>query len=101
MAKESRDAVISVRISEEDQQRLRELAAARGTSVSELVRGIVLREISDPPAAGPTVTAAQCRPQRLPTTGAGTRAPSADQGIFWGEHGHATVAGSTITVRYS
>jgi uncharacterized protein (DUF1778 family) len=101
MAKESRDAVISVRISEEDQQRLRALATARGTSVSELVRGIVLREISEPVTAARTVTGTQCRSQRVTTT-ATTRAPSADEGVFWGEeHGQATVAGATITVRYS
>jgi len=99
MAKESRDAVISVRISEEDQARLRALAAARGTSVSELVRGIVLREISDPAAAATTYTSTECRAPRGTTSGA-TRAPSADQGVFWSDQDRATVAGATITVRF-
>lgn len=100
MAKESRDAVISVRISEEDQARLRALAAARGTSVSDLVRSVVLREISEPAAAARTVTSTECRSRSGPATGT-TRAPSADQGVFWGDQGGDTVAGSTITVRYS
>jgi hypothetical protein len=101
MAKESRDAVISVRISEEDQARLRALAAARGTSVSELVRSIVLREIGEPASAATTFTSTECRgPQG--TTTAAARAPSADQGVFWSDQdqGQDRVAGATITVRY-
>src|SRR4051812_20480457 len=98
MAKESRDAVISVRISEEDQARLRALATARGTTVSELVRSIVLREVSEPAAATPTYTSTECRgPQG--TTTAAARVRSADQGVFWHEPGQATVAGATIIVR--
>src|SRR5690349_15708538 len=62
MAKESRDAVVSVRISEDDQARLRKLATERGTSVSELVRTVVVREVSEtvtpPRAAGVTSGAA-------------------------------------------
>ncbi|HEV7964459.1 MAG TPA: DUF6290 family protein [Actinoplanes sp.] len=101
MAKEARDAVISVRISEEDQARLRALAATRGTSLSELVRSIVLREISEPASAGATFTSTECRGPRGTTTAA-ARAPSADQGVFWSDQdqGQATAAGATITVRY-
>jgi len=99
MPKESRDAVISVRISEEDQARLRALAAARGTSVSELVRGIVLREIGDPSPAATSYPASECRAPRGTNTGA-TRAPSADQGVFWSDQDRATVSGATITVRF-
>ena len=100
MPKESRDAVISVRISEEDQARLRALAAARGTSVSELVRSIVLREISDPAPPATTYTSAECRAPKGSTTAA-PRHPSADQGVFWSDQGAATVAGATITLRWS
>ena len=100
MPKESRDAVISVRISEEDQARLRALAAARGTSVSELVRSIVLREISDPAPPATTYTSAECRAPKGSTTAA-ARHPSADQGVFWSDQGAATVAGATITLRWS
>jgi hypothetical protein len=99
MPKESRDAVISVRISEEDQAKLRALAAARGTSLSELVRGIVLREVNDPPAVAATFTSTECRgPQG--TTTAAVRAQSAGQGVFWSDQGQATVSGATITVRF-
>ena len=97
MAKEARDAVISVRISEEDQARLRALAAARGTSVSELVRSVVLREIHGP--ATTTFTSDQCGAPKGTTTAA-KALPSADQGVFWSDQGAATVAGSTITLRF-
>jgi Ribbon-helix-helix protein, copG family len=102
MAKESRDAVISVRISEEDQARLRALAAARGTSVSELVRSIVLREVSTPEPVTTTHPATDRGGPRGTTTAA-ARAPSADQGVFWSEQdrGRATVAGATITLRFA
>jgi hypothetical protein len=99
MAKESRDAVISVRISEEDQTKLRALAAARGTSVSELVRGIVLREVNDPPAATTTFTSTECHGPRGSTTAA-ARAQPAGQGVFWSDQGQATVSGATITFRF-
>jgi hypothetical protein len=99
MPKESRDAVISVRISEEDQAKLRALATARGTSVSELVRGIMLREVNDPPAAATTFTSTQCRAPKGSTTSV-ARPPSADQGVFWSDQGQATVAGATITLRF-
>jgi len=98
MAKEPRDAVISVRISEDDQARLRALAAARGTSLSELVRSIVLREISEPAPPATTFTSAECRAPRGKTSAA-ARHPSADQGVFWSDQGAATVAGATITLR--
>jgi hypothetical protein len=100
MAKEARDAVISVRISEEDQARLRALAAARGTSVSELVRGIVLREIGAPESVATTHPSNERRGP-CGTTTAGARVQAADQGVFWGDHGQATVSGATITVRSS
>lgn len=86
MPKDPRDAVISVRISEEDQNRLREVAAERGTSVSALVRSVVLREVAETPASAPTVTA---------TSATGT--PRTDHGIYWANQPGAVVSGGTIT----
>ena len=104
MGKESRDAVVSVRISEEDQARLRELAAARGTSVSDLVRTVVLREVGEVPAVAATVTASGSTPtlrsSRGSTTTSTSQNPSPGHGIFWAqEEDGAVVSGSTITVR--
>lgn len=83
MAKEARDAVVSVRISEEDQSRLRRLAAERGTSVSELVRSVVVREVSEPPviprASG--VTSGTATPRG--TTTATSPSTGLDRGFTW------------------
>lgn len=84
MARESRDAVISVRISEDDQARLREVASERGTSVSELVRSVVLREVTEQPAPTATVTR--------------TTAPRPDHGLHWANQEGAVISGGTITL---
>jgi hypothetical protein len=100
MSKQPREAVVSVRISEEDQARLRQLAAARGTSVSELVRSFVVREVNEP-ARQPASSGATSG-FASPTTGTTTAAsliPVADQGVFWDVEKPSTVSGSTITLR--
>jgi hypothetical protein len=86
MAREPRDAVVSLRISDEEQSRLRQAAEARGVSVSALVRAIVIREVSGGPQAVETKT--------IGSPGQGR----ADQGIFWDVQDGMTVAGGTLTV---
>ncbi len=44
MDRDGRRSVVSVRISDADQQRLRRMADARGTTVSDLVRSAALSE---------------------------------------------------------
>jgi uncharacterized protein (DUF1778 family) len=44
MDRDGRRLVVSVRISDVDQQRLRRMADARGTTISDLVRSAALRE---------------------------------------------------------
>ncbi len=67
-----RDTVVSVRVSTEEQTRLRKFAASRGVSISDYVRSIIAREVS--PARGQNT---------ITTTGALSRAATAGQGIFW------------------
>jgi hypothetical protein len=68
MPKDSRDAVVSVRISHEEQARLRAHAEARGMSVSELLRSAALAlanpVVADarPPSLGETSTGHGGRP---------------------------------------
>jgi hypothetical protein len=60
MTREPRGAVISIRISEDEQARLRERAQERGMSVSELLRSAALAESNvEPETASPTT---QTRP---------------------------------------
>jgi predicted DNA-binding protein len=105
MPKESRDAVVSVRISEEDQARLRELAAERGTSVSELVRSVVLREVEEAPALAATVTATASTPTARPgqrtTTTSGAQTQDPGHGLFWANQDQEGVvaSGGMITLR--
>lgn len=99
MAKEPRDAVVSVRISEEDQARLRQLATERGTSVSELVRSVVIREVTEavapPRAAGVTSGPAP----RIGTTTAAQQGHTMDNGLFWEVDSPSAVSGATVTLR--
>jgi hypothetical protein len=86
MAPEPRDAVVSLRISADEHSRLRQAAEARGTSVSALVRSVVLREVNGAPHAVQTetmVSSAQVQ---------------AGHGIFWDVHGSEPVAGGTLTI---
>ncbi len=71
MTKEVRDAVVSLRISAEEQAQLRELAEARGSSVSDLIRTVVMREVAPRTAATPSSPT---------TTSSGTRP---EEGFFW------------------
>lgn len=56
MVRDTRGAVVSVRLSDEQQEQLRRLAEARGTSVSDLIRTFVAEEMK-PVARGTTVSA--------------------------------------------
>jgi hypothetical protein len=102
MSKEARDAIISVRISEEQQAQLKALAAARGTSVSDLVRSVVVREVSEPMRRSTGRTQATTGPapvEGTTTSGALTQAPGVDQGVFWDDGFQSGISGATITVR--
>jgi hypothetical protein len=88
MTKESKGAVVSIRLTEDEQAHLRAIAVAQGTSVSEVIRRLVAASI------GPG----------LPL---GTSAPSArtggggiDEGVFWSADA-GTASGSTLTVDLS
>jgi hypothetical protein len=100
MAKEPRGAIVSVRISQDEQVRLRRLADERGVSVSELLRTAALAEIRGPQPSGAAVTA--------PTVGdrpsgfvlketPGVRAGEA-AGVLWDVPDGALVEGNTITL---
>lgn len=82
-----RDAVVSVRISTNEQDRLRQVAETRGMSVSELVRSAALREAGEDAAGAITITTS-------PTS----RSSQIEQGIFWDAPPGAEVTGSTITL---
>lgn len=57
MAKElPRGAVVSVRLSDQEQDRLRAIADESGTSVSEVIRDFVNREMRDPLPRGVSVS---------------------------------------------
>ncbi len=69
----ARGAVLSLRLSESEQKTLRAAADARGTSVSDMVRALVAKELA------PTARSA-----RLAVTASGQPASSAvGQGVFW------------------
>jgi Family of unknown function (DUF6290) len=73
MAREQRGAVVSIRITDDEQARLRKMAHARGTSVSELMRSAAMREVEPPARMSGTVS-----------TTASTGPPAeVDKGIFW------------------
>lgn len=86
MAREGRGGVVSVRIPEVDQQRLRQIAANRGTSVSDLVRSAALREADGAVAQTATVTVAS-----------GSRAPEIGHGLIWETPEGAHIQGGTFT----
>ena len=86
MAREPRDAVVSLRISDEEHGRLRQAALARGVSVLALVRAIVVREVTGGTRAVETETIA--------SPGQG----QAGHGIFWDVQSGMAVAGGTLTV---
>ena len=86
MAPEPRDAVVSLRISADEHSRLRQAAEARGTSVSALVRSVVLREVNGAPQAVQTETM---------VSGAQVQA---GHGIFWDVQGSEPAASGTLTI---
>jgi hypothetical protein len=57
MPRDGRGAIVSVRLSEEQQDRLRRIAEARGESMSEVIRSYVAAE-NTPSAAGMTISTA-------------------------------------------
>ena len=84
MGKEPRGAVVSVRISDDEQVRLRERADALGMTVSELIRSAALGEIRMEDTATQVVT---------------KTVPAAQtDGVVWKAPEGAQVAGSTITL---
>jgi hypothetical protein len=90
MARRQRGTVVSIRITEEEQGRLRELAHARGTSVSELMRSAAMREAEPPARTSGTVS----------TTASTGRPPEVDKGIFWDvEANVVTPSPGTLIIR--
>lgn len=71
MSSTPRSSVLSLRLSDEEQRTLRAAAEARGTSVSDLVRSLVSRELASPAL------------QSVTTSNATSVRPSIGQGIFW------------------
>jgi hypothetical protein len=89
MVKEPRGAVVSVRISEDEQARLRRLAEAQGKSVSELVRSVVVREVDGTRRSSSTVTMAPL-----------SRSTAIGEGVFWTPISNGTVISpGTLTIR--
>jgi len=90
MAKEPRGAILSVRVSDDEQVLLRKMAEDRGTSVSDLVRSFVAREVGV--ITSETITTS--------TSWTGSAAdPQAQPIWFAGEQ--AVVDGSTVTIMTS
>ncbi|MGV9535028.1 DUF6290 family protein [Streptosporangium sandarakinum] len=89
MAKDSKAAVVSVRLSEEEQQRLRRVAETRGTTVSNLVRSAALRE------AGEVQEAQAVSVTTSPTSSH----VQVEHGIFWDAPDHAFISSGTLSIR--
>lgn len=87
MAKEGRGTILSLRISEDEQLSLRQYAEAHGTSVSDLVRSLVHREVTP-----------QVRSTASVTTTTVSIAHSIGQGIFWDVSLKNTDSGGTVTI---
>jgi hypothetical protein len=99
MPKVQRDAVVSVRLSRDEQEKLRGLATERGTTVSELVRSAAVREVAGPtPHAGPGQGARTSSGAEPASTTNGTQNPTVNQGMFWDIPGLAET-GQTLHLR--
>jgi hypothetical protein len=83
--KDSRGLVVSVRISEEEQDKLRAIAKERGTTVSALVRAAALGELSESPRA---VTETIGPPRNL----------DLEHGVAWSGPSGSQIAGNTLTI---
>ncbi|MGV2387215.1 MAG UNVERIFIED_CONTAM: ribbon-helix-helix protein, CopG family [Thermobifida fusca] len=96
MAKESRGAVVSVRLSEQEQAQLRLVADARGTSVSEVIRSYVAQEANRLPSGDTSSTAVRDPAVYVASgvTGAG------DRGVRWMTGVESTSIGSTLVVSF-
>ena len=70
MSKATKGAILSLRLSEGEQMALRGLAESRGTSVSDVIRSIVAREVAPPQAP-------------IATSSAASRPAVIGQGVFW------------------
>ena len=91
MTKDAKAAVVSVRLSPEEQRRLRRIAETRGTTVSDLVRSAALREVGKgQPAESVSVTTS-------PTSSH----VQVQHGIFWDAPDDALVSGATVSLRIS
>lgn len=87
MSNQSRGAVISLRISGDEQDRLRRMAEERGTSVSDLVRSLVSESVGPELPVGVTVSG-------TPSTGGS----QIEHGVFWTQNDGSTIQGTTITL---
>jgi hypothetical protein len=85
MDRDGRRTVVSVRISETDQQRLRRIADARGTSVSDLLRSAALREAGGGPQVVTITTASASQPCEI------------GRGLTWDAAPGAQIDGNTFT----
>ena len=88
MAKEPKGAIISIRLSEDEQSHLRDLAIEMGTSVSDVVRGFVASGINPTP------------PVSVNTSTAVTSTNYLDHGVFWTTQA-GVAEGATLTVTVS
>lgn len=86
MSKEPRGAVISIRLSEDEQTHLRAIATEQGTSVSDVVRGFVADSI------GPDL------PRGQSSASASTLAMN--EGVFW-RSDSGVIDGATVTIDLS
>lgn len=84
--KEPRQAVVSIRLSDDEQDRLRKIADQQGMTVSDVVRGYVNQEMAGPLPRGESIGAHR----QAGPTGLG--------GLQWSTGEGAQVDGQTITV---
>lgn len=61
MGREARGSIVSVRLSEQEQVQLRQIAESRGTSISEVIRSYVAGEMHPTPL-GQTASAQPTNP---------------------------------------
>jgi hypothetical protein len=85
VTKDSRGLVVSVRISEEEQEKLRAIAKERGTTVSALVRAAALGEVSESPRV---VTETIGPPRNV----------ELEHGVAWSGPSGSRTAGNTLTI---
>jgi hypothetical protein len=82
-AKQPRHAIVSIRLSGTERERLRRIAEARGSTISDVVRGYVEQEMAGPLPCGVSVGAKIVNPMGFP-------------GIVWRTSGDTH--GATLTI---